>query len=104
MVSRAASSVVHALQDEYSCSGHAFQERIVARALLRDFETSAPLPAQHRHSFDTPMQQSRRDQIEHRVYSPATVEDRLAIIYNFLRRTEATERYVAGCVLTPLAA
>lgn len=103
MVSRAALSVVYALEDEYRCSPHAFEEGIFARPLPRHFKAIARLPAQPRPKFDAPTQQTRRDQIEHWVCSPSSVEDRLGIIYNFLRRTEAAERYVAGCVLTPVA-
>jgi hypothetical protein len=80
-----------------------FEEGIFARPLPRHFEAIAWLPAQHRPECDAPTQQTRRDQIEHRVCSSSSVEDRLAVIYNFLRRTEAAERYVAGSALTPVA-
>ena len=60
---------------------------------------------QHSHDFDPPVEQSRRDH-GGRVggCGALSIQDRLAIICNFLTSNNAGARDVGGCLYSPVAA
>ena len=93
---------IPAIACTYQAGALALVRRTESWKLSAEFRLEAitGVTAQHSRDFDAPVEQSRRD---HGGGGALSIQDRLAIICNFLTGNNAVARDVGGCLYSPVA-